>query len=288
MLSDAQLLGEKLISPENQSKLENCFERIKNLPVENRLIFLSIPKTASSLIRDHVLPLSGIEARGCHQWFQASLPSWVENINEVGFAKDAPNLDKTKSINSMFYWYSTAELEQSLVFTVVRNPFDWLASYYFHTTSMGQVGWQNMLLNFDLGKTFKHFICNFTDPDFKWPHPDFKDFLWHQMFNNSGHCCVDVVIPYELLSIGISNLLRETRVWNNNIDFEKRVQISTARPGKSYHELYDKEMQQLIEAHCASELQMFRYSFDGLCKDSPPLIYAKDIIYKPSGLNYEI
>ena len=284
MRSDVQLLGEKLRSPENQLKLKNCFDRVESLPIENKLIFLSIPKTASSLIRDYALPQSGIEVKGCHQWFQSPPPKWITNINKVGFAYEAPGMDKTQSLNSMSYWYSIAELEQSLVFTVVRNPFDWLASYYFHTTSVGQVGWQNMLLNFDLGKTFKHFICNFTNLDFRWPHPDFKEFLWHQMFNNSGECCVDVVIPYELLSVGLSSLLKEAGVWNNNIDFDKRLQISTARAGKSYEELYDDEMRSCVEAHCATELQMFGYSFDGLSKDSPALIYAKDLIYDGSEL----
>jgi len=148
----------------------------------------------------------------------------------------------------------------SLTFTVVRNPFDMLASYYHSSGSKdGMPGWR--WCNRDHGfKSFEDFIKSYCDPDIKWHVPPLKEFLFFQIFKDDGKCGCDKIIRYEKLSEGLEHF---SDIFKVNFKGLSYLNKSNRRPNKDFRGLYTDHMRELVEEKCSQELELFSYGFDG-------------------------
>ena len=149
-------------------------------------------------------------------------------------------------------------MDSSISFTVVRNPYDLLASYYHSDKNGDMVGWRwcNRDHNF---KSFKEFIVSYCDPEFKWNVKPLHDNLFFQIFDKDGKCAVDLILRHELLDDGLDYF---GGLFGVETYPAERINASTNRK-KVYSDLYDEEMVELVNKKCSKELSLFGYSFSG-------------------------
>jgi hypothetical protein len=179
----------------------------------------------------------------------------------------------------------TPKYNNSDFFAVVRNPFDMLLSYYSHSRTAQQNkkgayrGWMacNSIHRF---KTFEEFIKAYCNPKFKWHMPIMKEFLFSQLFTQTGNCVPKYIIRYERLQEGLDFLIKEYRI---NYSDRKRKNISNKSLKElDYKKVYTDNMKNLVAKKCAVELEMFNYNFDGP-KDDLVFINPSVLKYKWKG-----
>jgi len=149
----------------------------------------------------------------------------------------------------------------NLKICIIRNPFDLLASYYFHGQDLAtdgkytHSGWAavNYTHNF---KTFEEFIKGYCGSDLKWHVPLLKQFMYSQMFDEKDKCVPDLILKYEYLN----DSLPELQKLGINL-FRQKKNVSV-RKTKNYKEYYTRELIDLVTRKCARELETFRYNFD--------------------------
>ena len=210
-----------------------------NFEYDGRAIYLiHIPKTGGTSFNCKYLKNKGQDHMFC-----------VANVKRLSVEQGGWQYHLTP------YWKKYRfNLEPNYKISIVRNPFDLLTSYYFHNSDDDN-GWANVnyIHNID---SFEDFIYKFCNPDFKWHVPQFKKFLFSQLFNENGQCVPDIIIKYEYLSeaynmLNIKGLRINTKIHTNKSN-EKN---------KNYYEYYSNDMIELINDFCKRELNMFDYDF---------------------------
>ena len=157
-------------------------------------------------------------------------------------------------------------------FTVLRNPFDVLVSYYYSSSfGRSQDGWHGCRA-WGKYKDFEDFILRYCDPEEKWNVAPLKENLYSQLVNDEGDVCVDYILRYERLENGLQFLEGEFNLERNaDIDETKsswRTICSTSRNKtpdreKDYRIYYTDRMRELLEKKCVFELGVGNYNFDG-------------------------
>ena len=140
--------------------------------------------------------------------------------------------DPTDAIPGMDYTYYPEQrgFEESLKISIVRNPYDWLVSFYYHENLyltprvLEQQGIDINSLDpfidtikacsissstFGVGslrklyKSFEEFVYAYADPGAYWPAGliGFKNFFPFQIFNDKGECQADYCLRNERLSL---------------------------------------------------------------------------------------
>lgn len=229
----------------------------------NTLYFIHIPKTSGSSI----------------------VGRKIAKLNHVFGIKDARKMTNLEGgfSGDNFPYFKKAEFPEksNLKFTIIRNPYDLLCSYYFHGDELASdgtykhSGWAacNYAHNF---KTFKEFINCYCDPDFAWHVPLFKNFLYSQLFDGSGNCLVDFIIKYEQFNEA-SKILEQ-----GDISLSRRISCNISKRKKEkYYSYYDEEMIQKVKVKCARELDLFRYNFNNSLDNNPIIIPKNHICYFP-------
>lgn len=190
---------------------------------------------------------------------------------------NTPNIKKYWPIEKMPHTscLNNSRFKKDFVFAMVRNPFDMLVSYYYHDS---QSGWESCRLNsitrlhpqlangqkrkYDFS-TFESFIHAFCDPDFLWHKPALKDFLFFQIFHNSGDAMIPFVGKYEYIDF-CSNAFCNVIYGNSrSVLAQEPVNTGLVRKSKDYRVFYTDKMIEMINQKCALELEMFGYSFEG-------------------------
>ena len=165
----------------------------------------------------------------------------------------------------------------SLRFTIIRNPYDLLCSYYFHGHELrkdgkySHSGWGavNYTHNF---KTFGEFIRGYCNSEIKWHIPLLKQFLFSQLFDAQGRCNVDFIIKYEYFDEAAKQL-QKLGIPLGRIRFN-----ISHRKKEKYYAYYDEELIALVAKKCARELEAFGYNFNNSL-NSAPFIVPKNLRY---------
>ena len=182
------------------------------------------------------------------------------------------------------------EWKEVIKFAIVRNPYDYLASLYFHGDKMGEkfspqtLAFSALSPSLPLGyaelnvkhgiRTFEEFVYKFADPQFPWAEKQQHNFLFWQLF--SGEMSkIDCVIRYEKLREGLELLfnLTGTTQPNQDIPWNPPSNVSVARQGRDYRKLYTSDMIEVIKQKCDQELQLLGYNFDGPIGDDSILFF---------------
>tara|TARA_X000001388_G_C2234635_1_gene124746 strand:+ start:1202 stop:1939 length:738 start_codon:yes stop_codon:yes gene_type:complete len=232
--------------------------------VKAQAYFVHIPKTAGNSVRDALRREKLLSNRGYDK---------KERDHHFGvkFSSRAGS-SQQHTENPYFPCYlDTEEYKSSISFTVIRNPFDLLVSYYCHNPQPKDLGWANSR-NYHGFKTFEQFIKFYcTEPPAKWHVPHLSKNLFGQIFDEEGILRVDYAIYYENLNAGLRELKGILRPGSNKkIRILNKLNRSKLRAKKPYQEFYDKETRKLVEEKCSWELDTFGYAFN--CSNAQTLI----------------
>jgi hypothetical protein len=156
-------------------------------------------------------------------------------------------------------------------FCVVRNPFEWLYSYYVFDGIVHR-GWCDCR-TFLKASSFYDFIDKFTDPDFRWHCKAFQNSMISPLFTKSGKAAVPVAIYMErfesgMKTIGVSRIKSSSEAFrvNNRID------------SSNLYSFYSRSMARRVENCLGNEMQLLGYSGPDPSSDSPVVELAgKDL-----------
>lgn len=214
----------------------------------NGLAFNHIPKTGGSYIRKIALKKHGIPAG-----------HWVCVDEAAGCLGDRAWEENCLGIS---------ELKGALIFSVVRNPFDLLVSMYNY-------GWPHPR-NEKPFPSFRCFAEAYCDPDYKWPVPWQKNFLFFQIFDKDSICRSPLVLRTERLDEGLEKLCAQFDI----VPSISPDRVNPSRPaGKNYKHYYSENLRYLVKKKCERELDLFGYDFDG--PDDRIIIDTSGIKYNP-------
>lgn len=166
----------------------------------------------------------------------------------------------------------TYPIEPNCKITIIRNPFDLLASYYFHGIELMpnkqycHSGWASCN-SYHQFKSFKEFITAYCDPNFEWHQPALHRFLFSQLFDINHNCVTDIIIKYEYLSEAIDILNTKLKY-----PIEHNIVNKSHCKTKNYTEYYDEEMIELVNNKCKRELEYFNYDYNGSTKKEPLIL----------------
>tara|TARA_R100000008_G_scaffold86773_1_gene81514 strand:- start:673 stop:1431 length:759 start_codon:yes stop_codon:yes gene_type:complete len=223
---------------------------------KHSLFFVHIPKTGGNsvrvfLTRNKKLKLLNKGRKKCEREHHFG----IKNARRV---KDSHLSFKTDYFPS---YVDTGEYKKaSFSFTVLRNPYDLLYSYYNHSpkTSPSKKrdnGWGNVN-EYHKFKSFSEFIdgyCN-MDPE-EWHVPALSKNLFGQIFIDNNKLGVDYAIFLETINMGIAAFytLNEEKK-NAPVKLPKlntRTKIKGAKQG------YSKALKDAVSKKCEWELDTF-------------------------------
>lgn len=145
--------------------------------------------------------------------------------------------------------------DDAVKFTVIRNPYDLLSSYFISRWGDNDRGMKAKLPRVGFNQLVKEF-CN-TEKD--WHVPFIRDFLYFQLFDEEGNSRCDYGIIYDTLDEGLKEFTKEHHLTYKRGDVENK----TTKKKKNYKEYYNQESIDLIAEKCKLELEMFNFDFDG-------------------------
>jgi hypothetical protein len=190
----------------------------------------------------------------------------VENVKYNSYGRGYPGFPKK------FPKYTYSQ-QNNIKLSIIRNPFDWLCSYYFYGDSLAtdgsycHSGWASVNYTHQF-KSFKEFVVAYCNPGFKWHVPALQNFIYSQLFAEDSSCAMDIIIKLEYLQEA-SIILKRHGI---DIGSNKRYNTSTNKR-KNYQDYYDDEMIKLVTTKCHHELTKFNYSFDGSTDDHPFIVH---------------
>jgi hypothetical protein len=226
--------------------LKSIKKLIKKAIYSNKACYLHIPKTGGTYLiqseSDNETVIAGMQYLG-HSVFSKTQEYPATYPYKKGF------LNKRILDPTLF--------ERSLIFTTVRNIFDWLVSYYYHAGGHNRNYVNESHYDYDLAqKPFKDFVFAVAERDQLdiWPS---KRFIFFQLFDFEGDFVVDWVNHTERLDEDL-RLMAFCHSYGYSIKKPQRV----ARKGHSYLEFYDQELIDLVRKVWHRELSLFGYDFE--------------------------
>lgn len=221
-------------------------------------VHLHIPKTAGSWVEQNEfrLPYYEIIHDGGHR---------TPNQKTKDLVGPFAHIDKLAS----FYIQPGGFAEswrQANWFSILRNPFDWLCSYYYHRKrGEGGVidnGWAkcNDIHKF---KSFEEFVEAYCDPGSRWSEiteigtfwnwhvPTLHKFYTAQTFDENGVCVINAFLYYET----INESLKELFPGIHPTGFHKST--------NNYKDHYTPRLRDLAEKRFEPECRIYGYNFDG-------------------------
>jgi len=228
--------------------------------VWNAAYFVHIPKTAGNSVRACLRDMNLLTNPG----FEKS-----EREHHFGIAKAARVVNSHLSFTTpTFPCYLAAEAyrEADFSFTVVRNPFDLLVSYYSHYVENPKKNWTdrgwanvNGHHGFNSFDSFVEFYCKKDHEE--WHVPSLSQDLFGQIFDDEKNVRVDYAVYLENAAAGLEDLIELLSGSRVRVALPKK-NVSSKRRNKRYQEFYTPYLQSLVEAKCEPILSAFGYEFD--------------------------
>jgi hypothetical protein len=265
----------------------------------NRFYFMHLPKSAGTR-------LTAKNSPGSHDE-QAMLPNGkiFKKLNHAfcipEVKRELFNYDDYAAFKEKGYLFHYAfdipyfSNKDTLKFSIIRNPFDMLCSYYHHYYAQDHNGWGgcNQLHDFNSFEDFIRGYCSSEISGFNsltknhfsgWHMPIMQNFLYAQMFDGAGKCHVDFLIRYENMVEGLKKMNERFGLTfdHDKYDtvFDNSWRSNQSKKNKNYKEYYTPELIELIEEKCSRELSLFGYNFNGPL-DSNTFLDPSEIKYNP-------
>ena len=213
--------------------------------------FVHIPKTAGNFVIRHKISdskfLPRLNQRG-HMFGKSGMKRF--NVKNGGHTSWETDTWESYNDNPLF--------RNSYKFTIIRNPYDLLVSYYEHDGNGKDNGWANCKTTHNI-KSFEDFIKKICDPNYEWHVESFKTSLFSQIYNETNEVCVKEAIRYENLVEGIEMFCDKHNIkYTNNNSFNFK-----SKNKKDYKSYYTDELKELVYNTYKEDFVRFGYNFDG-------------------------
>ena len=173
--------------------------------------------------------------------------------------------------------------DDTFVFTIVRNPFDLLCSYFHHHRLRGSSGGWGGCNHFHKCTNFERFLRVYCSKYTVWHVPILHGNLYAQMFDTAGKCHVHVALRYERMAQGLRMMNERFGLTFDWQDYDRRVnsfEDNQTSKNQNYKHYYSDEMVELVQEKCARELSQFGYNFDGPTCESA-FVDPRRVMYNP-------
>lgn len=235
------------------------------LSKNDRLFFIHVPKTAGTAVKWR-LEKNGIETY--HTGDPHPFPVMrVGHLTTPIWAR--VNRQDIKLRVEQSYPIYQGRWEKMLKFSLTRNPFSWLTSWYLHGTPETEDGWGNV--NYIYGiRSFAEFVEKFCCDKIAWNHAVNSQYwnrsMYAQWFDRECDSTINFAIRSEHVHYGLDKLLSAAGL--SNMDKPPRANGNYShRKTKDYKEYYDSASKEIVEKYFARELEIFGYNFDGPTDD---------------------
>lgn len=214
------------------------------------LIFIAIPKTSG----------------------QALTKSLSQNKHVFNFGHSTCLSPEFISRHCKYKWDShlltipNLVFTDSIKFTIIRNPFDWLVSYF--VSRWGD--FDNGVLEKLPKRTVQDLIRMYCTSIGDWHVPLLQKFIYSQLFDDNGVCMCDYAIIYDRREEGIQELCDKFNL------IYRPVRVNHTLNKKAYKKYYTPELIAMVYEKCVRELNMFNFDFNGY-NGSRALLHIKDI-----------
>ena len=213
-------------------------------------VFIRIPKTGSLSLENSLNSSKNIAFLSLHPYCyeQPSINTgWLGGENFPHFNKNLYNK----------------------IYSLVRNPFDILISYYYHTESIDAYqkaqkigiqfnsnkldGWfyVNQIHNF---KSWEEFLENYINPNFKWHLPPMKKSLFSMAYDKDWNLIIDRYFKIENPN-NINSFLQY-----NNLLILDRLNITKNKVKKKH---YTPNQVEKLNKIWERDLKYFNYRYEG-------------------------
>ena len=212
-----------------------------------QLAYIRVPKTASTSIVETIRIHSLRVRYTTHHWNYDNL---IEKWDWQGIPDDTPSPDYDMA------WFS-----------VIRNPYDWITSFYEHH-SRGRPDGDMITTTRRAWRSFEQFvdlICDDERLDFMQPHN------WiHEQIYSGNKCMPQILIRYEKVNEGWDKVVKEFNLRSPHATaFPNLGRVNTNRHHMSgYRRYYNDELVEKMEARWGNELLSLGYTIDGPIDDS--------------------
>lgn len=252
-----------------------------------KLFYIHIPKTGGNYITK--VALRNI-ARPPARKKIPLLPDWFidKKQNTVHLINGGHCVCTKKSLNIATYNRAWTErcssirgIRDSLIFSVVRNPFDLLVSMYTYGYPYRRPRPEKPKPELDMigfpFTNFEEWIRAYCNPQYPWLVDYQHRFLFFQLFDDCGTCVPRYILRTETLDAGLEWLMKPFGI----IPEVSQNRVNPSRKGqqKDYRTFYTDDLRELVEKKCSRELQAFGYTFDG--HDGRTFIDPSNIHYNP-------
>tara|TARA_R110000824_G_scaffold22535_11_gene82426 strand:+ start:906 stop:1772 length:867 start_codon:yes stop_codon:yes gene_type:complete len=249
------------------------------------LIHLHIPKTGGTFFKDvfnQALSINFIEAGH-------------GTCNKLHLFPDPTDAIPGKKI---LYYPDIEGYKNALKIAIIRNPYDWLVSFYYHeVTNDNDLVPEHLKEILELNnirgvgsirkfyKTFEDFIFAYCDPSAYWPDglKGFKNFIPFQIFDDKGTCHADFCLRNEFLNLACYCLLIGLGVDHKRARWifdQERINTS-ARLTSDYRKFYTQKMLDVLTIKLKRENKFLMYDFETGPLDKNFIIDLKNLNYSP-------
>jgi hypothetical protein len=181
-----------------------------------------------------------------------SLKSSIQNSNTITFVGYSGH---SYCYNIEGYPYFNP-LDYNKLYILIRNPFDVLISYYYHThkNSKKIEGWNycNLKHNF---KSWEEFLESYINPNFKWHIPQMKKSLFSMAYDKDWNLIIDRYFKIENPN-NINNFLQY-----NNLPILNKLNITKNKLRKKH---YTPEQVEKLNKIWERDLNHFNYKYENL------------------------
>ena len=154
----------------------------------------------------------------------------------------------------IYYMENFVDLDNYFKFTVVRNPFDRLVSWFFYKKEVGHYG----------EMSFKRWVMNGCEHPENWqpkirnlrPKP-LHQYQW--ICDKKNKVRIDQILKFERLEQDWKTLCDRIRIPHRPLQHSNR---SHFRKHKRYQRYYDREMVDFLSHRLRRELKYFGYTYE--------------------------
>ena len=238
-----------------QERVQQLEAQVKTLQamVGVRYIFIPVPKTGGNYLR-----------AALHSAVAGQLVYDDNHFVSVDAEHDTL-VDYPPNGSYLKHWFNfgvgdTNRLAGKVCFTVVRNPYDWLVSYYHVVPHGANVN------------SFGAFIATVADRNKEWPC---KKLIYFPFFSYKGDFLVDYLFHQDNLDTELEEFADVT----NGLYYIKqdKVKVSAKRTDPDYKSYYTDELIAIVAKTWNRELRLYGYNYDGRTKGLLDKVITADI-----------
>ena len=150
-------------------------------------------------------------------------------------------------------------------FTIVRNPFSWLFSFYHHSDGDKKVGHSHCRLVKE-NDSFESFVYNICDLDEYTQWFPFPDGMTTQIFDENDNICAKEIVFFERYEDGVSDLdfKENADILINSYTEQEKKYLYFKKSEDGYKNHYTDKMIDAVSEKFSFDLSFLGYDFNGL------------------------